>query len=202
MHGITPVHGITKSQTQISNQTTTKITNYNKEHWRLHPSPTPCSQVWLCDSAPADMKWVEAMPAPPGHVLSSEAPTSSVLDPFLPFHTDWNAGDGATRQKEPGFPVNPQSRGVLPAQNLTQPDQSMRSFFLKALHFLDGPRDDHIKWNKSDRERHGTTWHHMISRIYGNSKMIQKNFFTKQKHTHRHRKQTYGYWRGKVRGVN
>ena len=155
------VHGITKSQTQISNQTTTKITNYNKEHWRLHPPPTPCSQVWLCDSAPADVKWVEVMLTPPGHVLSSEAPTSSVLDPFLPFHTDWNAGDGATKQKEPGLPVNPQSRGVPPAQDLTQPDQSMRSFFLKALHFLDGPRDDHIKWNKSDRERHDTTWYHV-----------------------------------------
>ena len=27
--------------------------------------------------------------------------------------------------------------------------------------------------------------------------MIQRNLFTKQKQTHRHRKQTYGYQRGK-----
>ena len=31
-------------------------------------------------------------------------------------------------------------------------------------------------------------------------KMIQMNLFTKQKQTHRHRKQTYGYQRGKVGG--
>ena len=30
--------------------------------------------------------------------------------------------------------------------------------------------------------------------------MIQMNLFTKQKQTHRHRKQTYGYQRGKGRG--
>ena len=31
--------------------------------------------------------------------------------------------------------------------------------------------------------------------------MIQVNLFTKQKSTHRHRKQTYGYQRGKGVGV-
>ena len=30
--------------------------------------------------------------------------------------------------------------------------------------------------------------------------MIQMNLFTKQKETHRHRKQTYGYQRGKGAG--
>ena len=30
--------------------------------------------------------------------------------------------------------------------------------------------------------------------------MIQMNLFTKQKQTHRHRKQTYGYQRGKRAG--
>ena len=30
--------------------------------------------------------------------------------------------------------------------------------------------------------------------------MIQMNLFTKQKQTHRHRKQTYGYERGKGQG--
>ena len=33
-----------------------------------------------------------------------------------------------------------------------------------------------------------------------NLKKIQMNLFTKQKHTHRHRKQTYGYQRGKAGG--
>ena len=33
--------------------------------------------------------------------------------------------------------------------------------------------------------------------------MIQMNLFIKQKQTHKHRKQTYGYQRGKVgRGIN
>ena len=31
-------------------------------------------------------------------------------------------------------------------------------------------------------------------------KMIQRNVFTEQKQTHRHRKETYGYQRGKVVG--
>ena len=31
-------------------------------------------------------------------------------------------------------------------------------------------------------------------------KMIQMNLFTKQKQTHRFRKQTYGYQKGKVKG--
>ena len=46
--------------------------------------------------------------------------------------------------------------------------------------------------------------YHMISLICGIlKKMIQMNktlLFTKQKQTHRHRKQTYGYQRGKVAG--
>ena len=54
----------------------------------------------------------------------------------------------------------------------------------------DGPRDYHTKWSKSERQR----------RIpYDNTYMKSKkmNLFTKQKQTHRHRKQTYGYQRGK-----
>ena len=31
-------------------------------------------------------------------------------------------------------------------------------------------------------------------------KMIQRNLFTEQKQTHRHRKETYSYQRGKVAG--
>ena len=33
----------------------------------------------------------------------------------------------------------------------------------------------------------------------GTKKMTQMNLFTKQKQTHRHREQTYGYQKGKVR---
>ena len=33
-------------------------------------------------------------------------------------------------------------------------------------------------------------------------KMIQMNLFTKQKQTHRHRKQTYRYQRGEAGGIN
>ena len=39
-------------------------------------------------------------------------------------------------------------------------------------------------------------WYH----LYMESKnMIQMNLFTKQKLTHKHKKQTYGFWRGKGR---
>ena len=57
---------------------------------------------------------------------------------------------------------------------------------------MDGPRDDHTKLSKSDKDKY-----HMLSLICGIKKMIQVNLFTKQKQTHRHRKQTYGYQRGK-----
>ena len=36
-----------------------------------------------------------------------------------------------------------------------------------------------------------------ITYMWNLKKMIQMNLFTKQKQTHRHRKQTYGYQRGK-----
>ena len=43
--------------------------------------------------------------------------------------------------------------------------------------------------------------YHVISLICGIfKKMVQINSFTKQKQTHRLRKQTYGYQRGKVVG--
>ena len=58
---------------------------------------------------------------------------------------------------------------------------------------MDGPRDYHTKCNKSDRERQIS---YDISYVWNLKKlMIQMNLFTKQ--THRHRKQTYGYQRGK-----
>ena len=58
---------------------------------------------------------------------------------------------------------------------------------------MDGPRDYHTKWSKSDRERQ--IWYHLCVEC---KKIIQTNLFTKQKQTHRHRKQIYGYQRGKV----
>ena len=59
----------------------------------------------------------------------------------------------------------------------------------------DGPRDYHTKWSKSERERQ-ISWYHLYVE---SKKMIEMNLFTKQKQTHRHRKQTYGYQRGKER---
>ena len=60
---------------------------------------------------------------------------------------------------------------------------------------MDGPGDYHTEWSKSDRERQIWYRFHMESK-----KMMQMNLFTKQKQTHRHRKQTYGYQRGKMGG--
>ena len=60
---------------------------------------------------------------------------------------------------------------------------------------MDGPRDYHTKWSKSDRERQ--IWYHLYVE---SKKMIQMNLFTKLKQTHRLRKQTYGYQREKVVG--
>ena len=63
---------------------------------------------------------------------------------------------------------------------------------------MDGPRDYHIKWSKSDRERQiSYDITHMWNLTF---KKIQMNLFTKQKQTYRYRKQTYGYQRGKVVG--
>ena len=57
----------------------------------------------------------------------------------------------------------------------------------------DGPRDDHTKWCKSDRERQIS---YNITYVVS-KKMTQMNSFTKQKYNHRHRKEIYGYQRGK-----
>ena len=62
---------------------------------------------------------------------------------------------------------------------------------------MDGPRDYHSKWSKPDRERQ------ILYDIdyCGIQKNDAMNLFTKQKQTHRHRKQTDGYQRGKE-GIN
>ena len=58
---------------------------------------------------------------------------------------------------------------------------------------MDGARDYHTKWSKSDREIN-IIWYHLYVK---SKKMIQINLFTKQKQTNRHRKQLWlpkGKW--------
>ena len=62
---------------------------------------------------------------------------------------------------------------------------------------MDGPRDHHTKWSKSNRERQIS---YDITYMWNIKKMTQMNLFTKQKQTQRLWKQTYGYQRGKVGG--
>ena len=44
--------------------------------------------------------------------------------------------------------------------------------------------------------------YYMISLIFGIQKIVKMNLFTKQKQTHRHRKQTISYQRGRGGGIN
>ena len=55
-------------------------------------------------------------------------------------------------------------------------------------------RDYHTEWSKSDRERQ-MLYDITHMRIW---KIIQMNVFAKQKQAHRHRKQTYGYQKGRT----
>ena len=55
---------------------------------------------------------------------------------------------------------------------------------------MDGPRNYHTKWSKSDRERQ-ILWYHMWNLKNDTSELISK-----QKQTHRTLKQTYVYQRG------
>ena len=59
---------------------------------------------------------------------------------------------------------------------------------------MDGLGNYYTKWSKSDRQRQIS---YDITYMWNLKKMIQMNLFIKQKQTHRHRKQTYGYQRGK-----
>ena len=57
---------------------------------------------------------------------------------------------------------------------------------------MDEPRDYHSKWSKSDKER---------QMLYDTIYMWNlENMFIQQNQTHRHRKQTYGYQRGRGDG--
>ena len=62
---------------------------------------------------------------------------------------------------------------------------------------MDGCRDYHTKCSKSERQRqiYEIAYRWNLKR----KKKIQMNLFTKQKKTHRHRKQTHGYQR--VKGI-
>ena len=66
---------------------------------------------------------------------------------------------------------------------------------------MDGLRDYHTKWSQSDTERqiaYDTTYMWNLKKTNEQTKMIQINLFTKQKETHRHRKQIYSYQSGEV----
>ena len=62
---------------------------------------------------------------------------------------------------------------------------------------MGGPRD-YTKWSKSDRERQIL---YDITYMW-NLKNSPSKLIYKMKQTHRHRKQTYGYQRGKGGGIN
>ena len=59
---------------------------------------------------------------------------------------------------------------------------------------MDGPRDCHTEWSKSDRERQIS---YDITYMW-NQKNDTVNLFTKEKQTHRLREWTYGYQGGWV----
>ena len=63
---------------------------------------------------------------------------------------------------------------------------------------MDRLGDYHTKCSKSDKNKDK---YHLPAE---SKKMIQTNLLTKQKQTHKHRKQTYDYQRGKGRwgGIN
>ena len=64
---------------------------------------------------------------------------------------------------------------------------------------MDGPRDDHTKWSKSDREKQIP---YDITYMW-NLKKDTNEFITKHKQTHRLQKQAYGYQKGNMgEGIN
>ena len=61
---------------------------------------------------------------------------------------------------------------------------------------MDGQRDYHTK---SSKPKINTIWYPLYVE---SRKNIQMNLFSKQKQNYKYRKQTYGYQRGKGRGIN
>ena len=61
---------------------------------------------------------------------------------------------------------------------------------------MDGPRDYHTTWSQAEKDKyHMTSLKHMES-----LKWYKWTYFKKQKKIHLHRKQAYGYQRGKEWG--
>ena len=61
---------------------------------------------------------------------------------------------------------------------------------------LNGPPDYHNEWSKSEEGRY-----HIISLMCEIKKIMQTILYTRQKQTHRHREQTFGY-QGKREGIS
>ena len=59
---------------------------------------------------------------------------------------------------------------------------------------MDGPRDCHTEWSKSERERQIL----YIAYMQNIKKMIQMNLFTKHKQTHRLIEWIYAYQGGRI----
>ena len=60
---------------------------------------------------------------------------------------------------------------------------------ISANHISDmGLTSKYLRKSHTEKDKY-----HMISHMWNLKRMIQMNSFTKQKWTHRHRKQTYGY---------
>ena len=64
--------------------------------------------------------------------------------------------------------------------------------------YMDGPRDCHTEWSKSDTEGQIP---YDIAYMWILKQIIQKNLFVKQKWSHEYRKQTYGHKKG-GEGIN
>ena len=63
---------------------------------------------------------------------------------------------------------------------------------------MDGSKDHYTKWSQKEKDKH-----HMISLVCDIWNVIQMNLCTKQKQTHRFKKQMHGYQKGKVgKGLN
>ena len=56
---------------------------------------------------------------------------------------------------------------------------------------MDGPRDDHAEVSQ---RKTNIIWYHLFME---SKKIVQTNLHTKQKQTHRHRKESFGYQRGR-----
>ena len=75
--------------------------------------------------------------------------------------------------------------GIVPKNNRTV-------IMLQGKSWIAG--ECHTEWSKSDRERQIS---YDIAYMWNLKKMVQMNLFTKQKYSHRCRKQTYVYQGGK-----